>query len=232
MGALLGVLLSLNFSAVAQREAKPPIPYEDLQLLSAVFGQHQERLRRAGLRRQADQGSDQRDGARARPALRFPRRRRVQGAAGLDPGQVRRPRHRGRRRGRRRARRLADRGHARVPRRHQVRRPDRQDRRRRDARHAALQGGREDARQAGHRGRADGRAQGRRGAAHLHADARGDQRQERARQDARAGLRLHPRAQLPGPHRRGPRQGAEGPVQAGRPQGPRARPAQRSRAAC
>jgi carboxyl-terminal processing protease len=30
--------LSLNFSVIAQREAKLPIPYEDLQLLSAVFG--------------------------------------------------------------------------------------------------------------------------------------------------------------------------------------------------
>jgi carboxyl-terminal processing protease len=38
LGAVLGVLLSLNFSAVAQRESKTPIPYEDLQLLSAVFG--------------------------------------------------------------------------------------------------------------------------------------------------------------------------------------------------
>ncbi len=38
LGALLGVLLSLNFSVIAQREAKLPIPYEDLQLLSAVFG--------------------------------------------------------------------------------------------------------------------------------------------------------------------------------------------------
>src|SRR5678815_2161523 len=38
LGAILGVLLSLNFSAVAQRETKLPIPYEDLQLLSAVFG--------------------------------------------------------------------------------------------------------------------------------------------------------------------------------------------------
>ncbi len=38
LGAVLGVLLSLNFSAVAQREARLPIPYEDLQLLSAVFG--------------------------------------------------------------------------------------------------------------------------------------------------------------------------------------------------
>ena len=38
LGTVLGVLLSLNFTAVAQREAKLPIPYEDLQLLSAVFG--------------------------------------------------------------------------------------------------------------------------------------------------------------------------------------------------
>ncbi|MEO8344874.1 MAG: S41 family peptidase [Betaproteobacteria bacterium] len=38
LGTVLGVLLSLNFSAVAQREARTPIPYEDLQLLSAVFG--------------------------------------------------------------------------------------------------------------------------------------------------------------------------------------------------
>jgi carboxyl-terminal processing protease len=38
LGAVLGVLLSLNFSAVAQRDSRMPIPYEDLQLLSAVFG--------------------------------------------------------------------------------------------------------------------------------------------------------------------------------------------------
>jgi carboxyl-terminal processing protease len=42
MGAVLGVLLSLNFSAIAQREQKLPIPYEDLQLLAAVFRQDQE----------------------------------------------------------------------------------------------------------------------------------------------------------------------------------------------
>ena len=48
----------------------------------------------------------------------------------------------------------------------------------------------------------------------LHAHARRDQRQERAREDARARLRLHPRPQLPGAHRRGPRQGAEGLLQA------------------
>ena len=38
LGAVLGVLLSLNLSVFAQREARLPIPYEDLQLLSAVFG--------------------------------------------------------------------------------------------------------------------------------------------------------------------------------------------------
>jgi len=38
LGAVLGLLLSLNFSALAERETKLPIPYEDLQLFSAVFG--------------------------------------------------------------------------------------------------------------------------------------------------------------------------------------------------
>jgi len=38
LGAVLGLLLSLNFSAIAQRDVRTPIPYEDLQLLSAVFG--------------------------------------------------------------------------------------------------------------------------------------------------------------------------------------------------
>ena len=38
LGAVLGLLLSLNFSAMAEKEAKLPIPYEDLQLFSAVFG--------------------------------------------------------------------------------------------------------------------------------------------------------------------------------------------------
>ncbi len=38
LGTVLGVLLSLNFSAIAQREPKTPIPYEELQLLSAEHG--------------------------------------------------------------------------------------------------------------------------------------------------------------------------------------------------
>jgi len=38
LGTVLGALLTLNFSAVAQRESRLPIPYEDLQMLSAVFG--------------------------------------------------------------------------------------------------------------------------------------------------------------------------------------------------
>jgi len=38
LGAVLGILLSLNLSVFAQREQRLPIPYEDLQLLSAVFG--------------------------------------------------------------------------------------------------------------------------------------------------------------------------------------------------
>ena len=38
LGATLGVLLSLNFSAVANKEASLPIPYEDLRQLAEVFG--------------------------------------------------------------------------------------------------------------------------------------------------------------------------------------------------
>jgi len=38
LGAVLGLLLSLNFSAMAEKEARAPIPYDDLQLFSAVFG--------------------------------------------------------------------------------------------------------------------------------------------------------------------------------------------------
>src|SRR6516225_6450994 len=38
LGAVLGLLLSLNFSAMAEKEAKLPIPYDDLQLFTAVFG--------------------------------------------------------------------------------------------------------------------------------------------------------------------------------------------------
>ena len=38
LGAVLGLLLSINFSALAERESRLPIPYEDLQLFSAVFG--------------------------------------------------------------------------------------------------------------------------------------------------------------------------------------------------
>ncbi|MDR0251525.1 MAG: S41 family peptidase [Burkholderiales bacterium] len=38
LGVTLGILLSVHFSAVANQEGKTGIPYEDLQLLAAVFG--------------------------------------------------------------------------------------------------------------------------------------------------------------------------------------------------
>src|SRR5438046_3379651 len=38
LGAVLGLLPSLRFSAMAEKEARLPIPYDDLQLFSAVFG--------------------------------------------------------------------------------------------------------------------------------------------------------------------------------------------------
>ena len=162
LGAVLGVLLSLNFSAVAQREAKLPIPYEDLQLLSAVFGRiksdyvepvsDEKLIKEAinGMVHGLDPHSDFLD-AEAFKDLQISTQGKFGGLGievGVEDGVV--------------TRHLADRGHAGVPRRHQVRRPHRQDRRHRDARHAAVQGGRADARQAGHAGRADGRAQGRR----------------------------------------------------------------------
>ena len=83
LGTVLGILLSLNFSAIAQREAKTPIPYEDLQLLSAVFGKiksdYVETVPDDKLIKEAINGMVR----GPRPALRFPRRRGVQGAAGL-----------------------------------------------------------------------------------------------------------------------------------------------------
>ena len=38
LGAIMGVLISLNFSAVAQKEAPGPLPVEDLRAFTEVFG--------------------------------------------------------------------------------------------------------------------------------------------------------------------------------------------------
>src|SRR5438128_8899482 len=38
LGAVLGLLLNIKFSACAKRESRLPIPYENHQLFSAVFG--------------------------------------------------------------------------------------------------------------------------------------------------------------------------------------------------
>jgi carboxyl-terminal processing protease len=38
LGACLGVMISLNFSAVAQREALSPLPIEELRAFTEVFG--------------------------------------------------------------------------------------------------------------------------------------------------------------------------------------------------
>ena len=153
MGAVLGLLLSLNLSVFAQREARLPIPYEDLQLLSAVFGKiksdyveqvsDDKLIKEAinGMVRGLDPHSDFLD-AEAFKELQVDTQGKF-GGLGIEVG--------------------VEDGIIRVvspiedtpafKRRHQVRRPDRQDRRRRDARHAAVQGRREDARQARHAGR-------------------------------------------------------------------------------
>ena len=124
--------------------------------------------------------------------------------------------------------RLADRGHARVPRRHQGRRPDRQDRR------------------IATRGMPLERGGARRCAASpgtpiVLTVVRKDvdkpltftlTREEINVKSVRAKM-IEPGygymrvAPVPGAHRRGPRQGDQGPVQARRPQGAGARPAQR-----
>ena len=162
LGTVLGVLLSLNFTAVAQREAKLPIPYEDLQLLSAVFGKiksdyvepvsDEKLIKEAinGMVRGLDPHSDFLD-ADAFKELQVSTQGQFGGLGievGVEDGFVRvvSP--------------IEDTPAFRAG----VQAGDLivQDRRHRDARHAAVEGRREDARQAGHRGPADGGAQGRR----------------------------------------------------------------------
>ena len=208
LGAVLGVLLSLNFSVIAQREAKLPIPYEDLQLLSAVFGRiksdyvepvsDQKLIKEAinGMVHGLDPHSDFLD-AEGFKDLQISTQGKFGGLGievGVEDGTVKvispiddTPAFRA-------GIKSGD--------------LDRQDRRQRDARNAARQGRGIDARQAWNVGRAHHRAQGRRRPPHLHADARRDQRQERHREDARAGLRLLARAAVPGPHRRRRREGS------------------------
>ena len=130
-------MLSLNFSVIAQREAKLPIPYEDLQLLSAVFGRiksdyvepvsDEKLIKEAinGMVHGLDPHSDFLD-AEGFKDLQISTQGKFGGLGievGVEDGAIKRH--------------LADRRHARVPRRHQVRRPDRQDRRQRDPRDAA-----------------------------------------------------------------------------------------------
>ena len=149
MGAVLGLLLSLNLSVFAQREARLPIPYEDLQLLSAVFGKiksdyvepvsDDKLIKEAinGMVHGLDPHSDFLD-AEAFNELQVDTQGKFGGLGievGVEDGVVRvvSP--------------IED-----TPafkRRHQVRRPDHQDRRHGHARHAAVEGRREDARQAG-----------------------------------------------------------------------------------
>ena len=38
VGAVAGLLISIGISAVAQREARPPLPLEELRQFSDVFG--------------------------------------------------------------------------------------------------------------------------------------------------------------------------------------------------
>ncbi len=227
LGAVLGVLLSLNFSVIAQREAKLPIPYEDLQLLSAVFGRiksdyvepvsDQKLIKEAinGMVHGLDPHSDFLD-AEGYKDLQISTQGKFGGLGievGVEDGAVKvispiddTPAFRAGIKSGDLIVKIDDSATRGMP---------------------LVEGGRADARQAGHVRRADGRAQGRRRPPDVHAHARRDQRQERHREAAGAGLRLRARAPVPGPHRRGRREGAEGHVQAGRAEGPRARCAER-----
>ena len=227
LGTVLGVLLSLNFSAVAQREAKTPIPYEDLQLLSAVFGKiksdyvetvpDDKLIKEAinGMVRGLDPHSDFLD-ADAFKELQVSTQGKFGGLGievGVEDGVVRvtspiedTPAFRAGIKAGDLIVKIDDTATRGLPLSKAVEK---------------MRG------KPGTHGGADHRAQGRRDSADVHADARGNQRQERAREDAGAGLRLHPHPQLPGAHRRGPRQGAEGLLREGRTEGPRARRAQR-----
>ena len=213
LGAVLGVLLSLNFSAVAQREARLPIPYEDLQLLAAVFGRiksdyvetvpDEKLIKEAinGMVHGLDPHSDFLD-ADAFKEMQVSTQGKFGGLGievGVEDGVVRvispiedTPAFRAGIKSGDLIVKIDDMATRGVPLSKAVEKM---------------------------RGKPGTDVvltvvpQGRRGAAHVHADARGNQRQERPREDARAGLRLHPRPPVPGPHRRGPRQGDQGVLQ-------------------
>jgi len=115
LGALAGVLISLNFQAIAERAARAPLPVEELRAFSEVFGaikqNYVETVEDKKLITEAINGM----------------------LTGLDPHSAyldaeafkelqvgTRSRYRSRHGGRLRQSRFPDRGHTRVPRRHQA----------------------------------------------------------------------------------------------------------------
>ncbi len=208
IGAVLGLLLSLNFSALAERETRLPIPYEDLQLFSAVFGRiksdyvepvsDDKLIREAinGMVHGLDPHSDFLD-ADAFKELQINTQGKFGGLGievGAEDGLIKvispiedTPAFRAGIKSGDLIVKIDDPATRGLPLSKAVEK---------------MRG------KPGHADRADGRAQGCRRPAHVHADARGHQLPQRSRQDDRAWLRLHPRRAVPGAHRRGRRQGA------------------------
>ena len=227
LGAVAGALATMQLEATA-RNSVARLPIEELQQLAAVFGMvktdYVEPVDEKKLISDAIGGMV----AGLDPHSQYFDKKTLQGIPRGDHRPLRRHRHRdgdGRRPGEGRQ---PDRGLARVSRRPEERRPDHQDRRHAGQGPVGRPGRQAHARRAEHQGRAHRLPQDR--GPHLPGQhrARGDPHPERSRQDGRAGLRLAARQPVPGPHGRGLRDQAAGPLQAGpEPQGPRARPAQR-----
>ena len=227
LGAVLGVLISLNFSAVAQR-TPGPLPIEDLRAFTEVFG-----------RIKSDYVEPVDDKKLITEAINGM-------LSGLDPhsayldaeafrelqvghaGRVRRAGHRSRHGRRLRQGHLSDRRHPCVPRGAQAGRSDHQAGRQQREGHDAQRRGQAHARQAQHRHHPDHYPQRRAEAPGDHLDARGHPDPEREGQAGRAGLRIRARHPVPGAHsgEDGGRAGEDVQGEPGADERPGARPAQ------
>ncbi len=233
LGLLAGILISLNFSASANKEAASPLPVEELRTFADVFNavksgyvepvEDKKLITHAvsGMLSGLDPHSAYLD-QDAFKDLQVGTQGEFGGLGievGMEDGFVKVV--------------SPDRGHARVPRRRQGGRPDHQARRHQRQGHDAERRRQAHARQAQDRDHADhrrARAKPSRIVVTLTREVIKVQ-SVKSKID-RAGLRLPARHPVPGEHDRDAGQAHQRTLQAGPPQGPGARSAQRSRAAC
>jgi hypothetical protein len=205
LGAILGVAVTMQFSALAQKPVADGIPLDSLRQLASVYSliksTYVEPVEDRKLLTHAMSGMvDALD-----PHSAYLDKKAYRELREGTEGKFRRPRHRDRpeRRGLRENRR-PDRGFAGLARRHQGGRPDCPHRRRRGEGHGARRGDQAHARRAAHQSRADHPARGRPGAAGDHGRARRDRAEEREGQDRGARLCLGARLAVPGTDRERP----------------------------